>query len=84
LYLQTDFTAAQVSSKSDILNTISLGKCINKFKSISNPNKQYKDRKVLLLVLPEGKLPPYYGNRIKDNGDSYSVASTFLVHYPEV
>lgn len=77
LYLASDFSAGQVSEKSDILNTISLGKCINKFKSVSNPNRIYKDRKVLLVALPEGVLPPYYGNRKEDE----SVA-TFLVHYP--
>ena len=79
LYLNTDFPAGQLSEKSDILNTISLGKCINKFKSVSNPNKVYTDRKVLLLALPEGILPPYYGNRKEDEPKA-----AFLVHYPEI
>lgn len=79
LYLNTDFSASQVDSKRNILNTISLGKCINKFKSVSNPNKIYKDRKVLLIALPEGKLPPYYGNRKEDEPKA-----TLLVHYPEI
>ena len=78
LYLSTDFAASDVSKKSSIINTISLGKCINKFKSVSNPTKQYKDRRVLLLVLPEGIKPPYYGNRKEDEPKA-----TFLVHYPE-
>ena len=77
LYLSSDFAAADVGNKSAILNTISLGKCINKFRSVSNPNKTYKDRRVLLLVLPEGKLPPYYGNRKEKEPNA-----TFLVHYP--
>lgn len=79
LYNTTDFSAGQLSEKSKILNTISLGKCINKFRSVSNPTKQYKDRKVLLLALPEGILPPYYGNRKEDEPNA-----AFLVHYPEV
>lgn len=79
LYLSNDFAAGQLSEKADILNTISLGKCINKFKSVSNPNKTYTDRKVLLVALPEGKLPPYYGNRKEDEPKA-----AFLVHYPEV
>lgn len=79
LYLASDFSAGQISEKSDILNTISLGKCINKFKSVSNPNRVYKDRKVLLVALPEGVLPPYYGNRKED-----APKAAFLVHYPEV
>lgn len=77
-YNSNDFSAGQLSEKAEILNTISLGKCINKFRSVSNPNKTYKDRRVLLLVLPEGTLPPYYGNR--KPGESLA---TFLVHYPE-
>lgn len=79
LYTESDFTAGQLSEKSSILNTISLGKCINKFKSVGNPNKIYLDRKVLLLVLPPDTLPPYYGNRKKDEPKA-----AFLVHYPEV
>jgi hypothetical protein len=79
LYLSTDYPAGQLLEKSKILNTISLGKCINKFRSVSNPGKIYTDRKVLLLVLPDDVLPPYYGNR-KD----YEPKATFLVHYPEV
>jgi hypothetical protein len=79
LYTESDFTAGQLSEKSSILNTISLGKCINKFKSVGNPNKTYLDRKVLLLVLPPDTLPPYYGNRKKDEPKA-----AFLVHYPEV
>lgn len=78
LYLSSDFAASDVSKKSSILNTISLGKCINKFRSVSNPTKQYKDRRVLLLVLPEGVLPPYYGNRKEKEPKA-----AFLVHYPE-
>ena len=39
----------------------------------------YKDRKVLLLALPNGVLPPYYGNRKKDEPKA-----AFLVHYPEI
>ena len=78
LYLSTDFAASDVSKKSSIMNTISLGKCINKFRSVSNPTKQYKDRRVLLLVLPEGIKPPYYGNRKEDEPKA-----AFLVHYPE-
>jgi hypothetical protein len=77
LYLPTDYPAGEVASKSNILNTISLGKCINKFRSVSNPNKIYTDRKVLLVALPEGILPPYYGNRKADEP-----LATFLVHYP--
>lgn len=77
LYLKEDFPAS--SDKSQILNTISLGKCINTFTSVSYPNKIYKDRKVLLLVLPEGTLPPYYGNRKND-----SSKATFLIHYPKL
>lgn len=79
LYTESDFAAGQLSEKSNILNTISLGKCINKFKSVGNPNKKYLDRKVLLLVLPPDTLPPYYGNRKKDEPKA-----AFLVHYPEV
>lgn len=79
LYLNTDFAAGQLASKANILNTISLGKCINKFKSVSNPNKIYTDRKVLLVALPEGIMPPYYGNRKEDEPKA-----AFLVHYPEV
>lgn len=79
LYLSTDYAAGQIASKSHLLNTISLGKCINKFRSVSNPNKLYTDRKVLLVALPEGILPPYYGNRKADEPKA-----AFLVHYPEV
>ena len=79
LYLSSDFQTGQLEEKSKILNTISLGKCINKFQSVSG-SKTYKDRKVLLLVLPEGKLPPYYGNRKEDNGET---KATLLVHYPK-
>lgn len=79
VYKSSDFKANEISNKLNILNTISLGKCINKFKSISNPNKQYIDKKVLLLALPEGKLPPFYGNRKED-----SPKATFLIHYPEI
>ena len=79
LYLSSDFSAGQIDSKRDILNTISLGKCINKFKSVSNPNKVYTDRRVLLMAFPEGTLPPYYGNR--KPGENLG---TFLVHYPEI
>ena len=78
LYTENDFAKDQQASKQSIIGTISLGKCINKFRSVSNPNKIYKDRKVLLLVLPEGTLPPYYGNR-----KSVESLATFLVHYPE-
>lgn len=79
LYLSTDFPAGQLASKTHILNTISLGKCINKFRSVSNPNQLYTDRKVLLVALPEGIMPPYYGNRKEDEPKA-----AFLVHYPEV
>ena len=79
LYTSSDFSAGQLSEKAKILNTISLGKCINKFRSVSNPNKQYKDRRVLLVALADGILPPYYGNR-KDSEPK----AAFLVHYPEV
>lgn len=79
LYLSSDFSAGQLDSKKHILNTISLGKCINKFRSVSNPNKVYTDRRVLLMAFPEGVLPPYYGNR--KPGENFG---TFLVHYPEV
>jgi hypothetical protein len=74
LYNEDDFVAGH--DKQKLLGTISLGKCINKFKSIGNP-KQYINRRVLLLALPEGILPPYYGNR----KDEESVA-TILVNYP--
>lgn len=74
LYNEDDFVAGH--DKQNLLGTISLGKCINKFKSIGNP-KQYINRRVLLLALPEGTLPPYYGNR----KDKESVA-TILVNYP--
>ncbi len=77
LYLNTDFAANQIASKTNILNTISLGKCINKFNSVSNPNRLYTDRKVLLIALPNGVLPPYYGNRKNDEP-----FATILVHYP--
>lgn len=79
LYLNTDFSVSDLDSKASILNTISLGKCINKFKSVTYPNKSYKDRKTILVALPEGSLPPYYGNRKES-----SPKATFLVHYPEV
>ena len=79
LYLPTDFAAGQLSEKAHLMNTISLGKCINKFRSVSNPNKQYTDRRVILVALAEGTLPPYYGNRKADEPKA-----AFLVHYPEV
>lgn len=77
IYTEDDFASNDVNSKKSILNTISLGKCINKFNSVGNPNKTFTDRRVLLLALPEGIKPPYYGNRKEEE----SVA-TFLVHYP--
>lgn len=79
LYLASDFSVDELSSKQEILNTISLGKCINKFKSKSDSNKTYKDRKVLLLAMPNGTLPPYFGNRKKKEPKA-----AFLVHYPEI
>ena len=79
LYQPSDFAAGDLSSKSTLINTISLGKCINKFKSISNPNKMYTDRRVILVALAEGVLPPFYGNRKDDEPKA-----AFLVHYPEV
>ena len=78
LYTTNDFKVDQLTAKQHLIGTISMGKCINKFTSASNPNKTYKDRKVLLVAMPEGKLPPYYGNR----KDDASVA-TLLVHYPD-
>ena len=79
LYQTTDFAAGELASKASLINTISLGKCINKFKSVSNPNKQYTDRRVILVALEEGILPPFYGNRKDDEPKA-----AFLVHYPEV
>jgi hypothetical protein len=79
LYQTSDFTAGDLSSKSTLINTISLGKCINKFKSVSNPNRIYSDRRVILVALAEGVLPPFYGNRKDDEPKA-----AFLVHYPEV
>lgn len=77
LYEEEDFKIEELNSKKEnnIIGTISLGKCINKFKSVGNP-KQYKDRRVLLVALPENAKPPFYGNR-----KSESVA-TLLIHYP--
>ena len=77
LYTSEDFRVDQLSEKQHLIGTISIGKCLNNFTSTSYPNKQYKDRKVLLVALPEETLPPYYGNR----KDDASVA-TLLVHYP--
>lgn len=79
LYLSSDFAPNVLDSKRSIINTISLGKCINKFKSIGHPNTLYKDRRVLLVALPEGVLPPYYGNR-----ENKEPKAAFLVHYPEI
>jgi hypothetical protein len=39
LYNTSDFAAGDVDSKRSIINTISLGKCINKFNSISNSKR---------------------------------------------
>ncbi len=77
LYNESDFNISELNNKRHLLNTISLGKCINKFKSVGNPNTTYSNKRVLLLALPEGVKPPYYGNRKEEE----SVA-TFLVHYP--
>ena len=78
LYESKDFTAAELNDKQHLLGTISLGKCINKFNSVGNPTS-YKDRKVLLVALAEGTLPPFYGNRKNDEPKA-----AFLVHYPEL
>ena len=77
LYNETDFRVSELESKKDIINTISLGKCLNKFKSVSDPNKSYINRRVLLLALPEGIKPPYYGNRKEDKPKA-----AYLVNYP--
>ena len=76
LYNEDDFNVSELDNKRSILNTISLGKCINKFNGIKNSN--YINRRVLLLALPEGIKPPYYGNRKEDEPKA-----TFLVNYPD-
>ena len=77
LYNEDDFKVSELGTKKEILNTISLGKCLNKFSSVSNQNKSYINRRVLLLALPEGIKPPYYGNR-----KAGEPKATYLINYP--